>query len=265
MFDFKKKNKEPEQPKEVISKEIVDNNKENKIINYSDYFTVYTGKNNFETRFLTLINYLSNYRDDIIKAINDNTSINPTIFFTNWSELNNFLDWSSIGVNIDNFVFLRDFSEAVYNLKDIYPIDIPIIYNDSNNSFNIELHYDEKCYSIFDFYTIPNGVVNSAFDALDLEYPSLLERYINSGTVEDLEYLSIEYNDIDKNYQRNITIPYNSSTIRFKDDNDDRFLCDIILLKTFKKCKSMYGKLILEIMSNYYINTHNFINPYKLL
>ena len=219
-------------------------------------FTVVDGINYFETRFLTLLNYLSSYREAWMKQRVIDFPFGEKIEFKANKNLYEFLQWKSMDISYNNFNFIIDFVIAVNSLSEYFPITIPFKnykYDETTKSlvFTIEDHYSNKIKYNFDLYTVPE-TVNTIFN------DNILESYI-SGEDSNSMYLCIEYIDPLHNYKRSITI-VNREKIDYYEN--DKFLLESILTRTYDLCIRMYKDILVNIVDRYFSISCEFLDEF---
>jgi hypothetical protein len=195
--------------------------------------------NKFDTRFLTLLDCLSKNKESIVK--------NGKFTLDARNDLVHFLDLDNVCIDITNFIFWKEYIEALIHLENIIPIpnDIDLRYKYDNELKSLIVYLVDNDISItFDFYTIPDKM-NSVLKNLDQESSSWLEEYINNQDIKtNNTYLNINYKN-GEYFERSITMPYNVI------DTSEKYLLESILIKTFRYCKYHYNKTLKNIIKFY--------------
>ena len=235
-FDFLTKKE-----KKIESQEI------EKYEDQQDFDVIVSGCNSFDTNFLTLIKYLSKYREYFI-----NEKGSPNI-----PELVNYLSWDkNIEIDFSNFSFVYDFIEAYQHIASFFPLNLIFddkleIQNfiDTHSTkvkfFNIGKGISKDEFVSFDFYKIPEKINPAVIETIDSDFSGLLEQYIEDGTIDsDVKY--VEVCQEMKNFNYNVTIP-NYNILRAKYD-EDKFFLESVHSLIYHRIKVYYDIILNNII-----------------
>ena len=241
---FKKENQS------IVPKDIKTNTED---VKKAREIEIIAGENTFETKFLSLCNYL-------ITNTDDNKFFIPK---DDEDMLNIFLGWDYINIDKTSFKFVLDFATAYRYMTDIFPIRttqiISVDENKDTKSIKVEFDLNKirgkeeniKDDTItFDFYSIPNRI-NTALEVMESETSSMLEQYINEGVIDkDAYYLEITRNTSTENnvIEKYLTLQ-KYSMIKIEDTYDLIWLKSIFNI-THGICRETYYTLLDNIQDS---------------